>query len=301
MPYLLLDNPASGSLSGSLSGADDLPTRAERELNDVRRVELCPELDLATEIRDAVDEGRTIVACGGDGTVNAIAQHLVGTTGVMAVLPGGTLNHFARDLGVQDPDAAFAAVLHGRPRQVDVGRADGLVFVNTLGFGIYPELLREREQSEDRLGTTLALVASVGRVVRSFDPLEGRISADGNVRALEATAVFIGNNRFSTAPGSIGRRSRLDEGLLDVRVIRAHRGLLGRANAGWRAALSRPRRVVGTLATEVEIILRSPRLMAVDGEQVGEHRAVRIRMEPGALRVIAPPAAEQDTPGPPAG
>ncbi len=298
MPYLLLHNPASGS--GSVFGAGDLPTRAERELNDVRRVELCPELDLAAEIGIAVNEGRTIVVCGGDGTVSAIAQHLVGTAGVMAVLPGGTLNHFARDLGVQDPDAAFAAVLHGRPRQVDVGRADGRVFVNTLGFGIYPELVREREQKEGGLGKTLALVASVGRVVRSFDPLEGRISADGNARALEATAVFIGNNRFSTTPGSIGQRARLDEGVLDVRVIRAHSGLLGRANAGWRAALSRPRRVIGTLATEVEVTLRSPRLMAVDGEQEGEHRAVRIRMEPAALRVVAPPAAEHDTPGPPA-
>jgi diacylglycerol kinase family enzyme len=291
MPYLLVSNPASGR-PASGPGSDDLTTRAERELNDVRRVELCPGTDLALEIATGIGEGRTILACGGDGTVNAVAQHLAGTEGVMGVLPGGTLNHFARDLGVQDPDTAFAALLDGRTARVDVGRVDDLVFVNTLGFGIYPELVRERERRSDALGRGVALVASIGRVMRSFDPLEGRIAADGNARTLLATAVFVGNNRFSITPGSIGRRVRLDEGILDVRVVRTRPGMLGRAGAGWHVARSRPRRVVGTAASEVAISLRDPRLMAVDGEQRGERRAVRVRTDPGALRVVLPPAAE---------
>jgi undecaprenyl-diphosphatase len=294
MPYLLVHNPSSGS------GPGDLRTRAERGLNDVRSLELCPQTDLALEIATGVGEGRTIVACGGDGTVNAVAQHLSGTDGVMGVLPGGTLNHFARDLGVQDAETAFAALRDGRAARIDVGRADDLVFVNTLGFGIYPEVVRERERQSDALGSALSLVISIGRVMRSFDPLEGRIAADGTARALLATAVFVGNNRFSTTPGSIGRRARLDEGILDVRVVRTRRGVWGRAGAGWHVARSRPHRVVATTATEVTISLRDPRLMAVDGEQDRERRSIRVRIDPGALRVVLPPAAEHGSPGPPA-
>ncbi len=284
MPFLLAHNPSSGS------GAGDLTTRAERALNDVRALELGPGVNLGREISAALDEGRTVVACGGDGTVNAVAQHVAGTGGLMAVLPGGTLNHFARDLGVEDADAALTTLVHGDVAWIDVGRAGERVFVNTLGFGIYPEVVREREEAGHRLGRWFTLASSVARVAISFDALEGRIAADGRVRELRATAVFVGNNRFSTSPGSIGRRQALDEGVLDVRVVRARVGLPGRVSAGWRAAVSRPRRVVQTVAREVEVRLREPRLMAVDGEQDRERRSVRIRIEPGALRILVPPA-----------
>ncbi len=193
MPYLLVVNPASGP------GDDELPTRAIQTLNDVRTIELSQDLDLGREIERALDEHRTVVACGGDGTVNAVAQHIAGTPGTMAVLPGGTLNHFTRDLGVDDPDVALAALEAGHSRNVDIGRAGDRVFVNTLVFGIYPEMVREREEREGSMGKWLALAMSVGRVVRSFDPLAGRIAVDGRVRRLEATALFVGNGRFSTS------------------------------------------------------------------------------------------------------
>ena len=284
MPYLLVRNPSSGA------GADELPTRAGRELDDVQEVELDPNVDLGKEIAAALDERRTVLACGGDGTVNAVAQHLAGTEGIMAVLPAGTLNHFARDLGIEDADTAFAAIAHGRPADVDVGLAGKRVFVNTLGFGVYPELVRERETLEDSLGKWPALARSVGRIVTSFEPLEGRISADGRPRRLQASAVFVGNNRFSNAPGSIGRRDRLNEGVLDVRVVRTHLGITGRARPGRRAARSRPHRIVGTTATTLEIRLREPRLMAIDGEQEGDRRSVDVSSRRGALHVLVPPA-----------
>jgi undecaprenyl-diphosphatase len=284
MTFLLVHNPSSGS------GAGDLTTRAQRELNDVRSLELAPGVDLGREIGVALHEGHTVVACGGDGTVNAVAQHVAGTEGLMAVLPAGTLNHFARDVGVEDADTALTTLVHGDVARIDVGRAGERVFVNTLGFGIYPEVVRERAEAEHRLGRWFTLASSVARVAISFDALEGRIAADGRIRELKATAVFVGNNRFSTSPGSIGRRQALDEGLLDVRVVRARVGLLGRASAGWRVAISRPRRVIQTVAREVEVRLREPRLMAVDGEQDREHRSVRIRIEPAALRILVPPA-----------
>jgi diacylglycerol kinase family enzyme len=282
MPYLLVVNPASGS------GADDLPTRAKRELNDVRTVELTPDVDLGAEILRATGEGRTIIACGGDGTVHAAAQHLAGTDGVLGVLPAGTLNHFARDLGVRDPDTAIATLAGGRRIAVDVGRAGDRVFVNNVGFGVYPEIVREREHRQDSVGKWLALLASVLRVMVDFDPLEGTIATDGTSQRVAATALFVGNNRFSTSPGSIGQRDRLDGGILDVRVVRARSGMLGRASAGWRTAVSRPRRIVNLESERVEVRLREPRLVAMDGEPGPERATLSIRSDPGALRVLAP-------------
>ena len=283
MPYLLLANPAAGS------GAGDLPTRAERELNDVRTIELGPDVDLAMEIESAIGEGRTVIACGGDGTVNAAAQHLAGTQGVLGVLPGGTLNHFARDLGVRDPDVAIATLAEGRLAAVDVGRADDVVFVNNIGFGAYPEIVREREDREGLVGKWVAFVASVFRVMVDLDPVEGTIEVGGARQHLGATALFVGNNRFSTSPGSIGQRDRLDEGVLDVRIVRSRSGVLGRASAGWRTVARRPRRIVSLVGDHVDVRLREPRLAAIDGEQGSERARMAVRSDPGALRVLVPP------------
>lgn len=286
MPYLLVANASSGSGSG------DLATRARRELNDVRTIDLGPEVDLGPEIGQAIAEGRTIVACGGDGTVNATAQHLAGTDGVLGVLPDGTLNHFARDLGVRDPDTAIATLAEGRSVAIDVGRIGDRVFVNNVGLGVYPELVREREHREDSVGRWVAVIASVFQVMAHFDPLQGTFTTDGRMHRLAANALFVGNNRFSTSPGTIGRRERLDEGVLDVRLVRARTGVLGRASAGWRTAVSRPRRVMAVAARDVEIDLRRPRLVAMDGEQGDEEARLSVRSDPGALRVLVPAADE---------
>ncbi len=220
--------------------------------------------------------------------MNATAQHLAGTNGVLGVLPGGTLNHFARDLGVRDPDTALATLAEGRRIAVDVGRAGARVFVNNVGLGAYPKLVREREHREDSVGKWVALIASVFRVMANFDPLEGTINADGAIQPLAANALFVGNNRFSTSPGSIGQRERLDEGVLDVRLVRARAGMLGRASAGWRTAVSRPRRIMTMVARRVDVDLRQARLVAVDGEQGSEQAGVSVRSDPGALRVLVP-------------
>jgi diacylglycerol kinase family enzyme len=281
MPYLLIANPSSGSAD------DDLPARAGDALPDVRTLELTPDVDLASAIRRGLEEGRVIVACGGDGTVNAVAQHLAGTDGVMGVLPGGTLNHFARDLGVRDAETALSVLAGGAERRVDVGRAGDRVFVNNLGLGLYPTLVRERERREHRIGKWPALIVSMGRVMIDFEPLEGRIEADGDARRLHASAVFIGNNRISTQIGSLGERERLDGGVLDVRVLRTHSGLRGRATAAWRS-LSPPRHVVRTDAREVEIRLDASAPIAIDGEQVKGSDHLTVRIDAASLRVRAP-------------
>ena len=281
MPYLLVVNPESGS------DARGLAARAANELDDAGTVELAGDADLGDAVRTATSEGRVVVACGGDGTVNAVAQHLAGTDGVLGILPGGTMNHFARDLGVGDPDDALRALARGRPVRVDVGRADGRAFVNNLSIGLYADLVRERERHEDRLGRWRAVALAAVRVAREFEPFRAVLTADGDAREATAAVVFVANNRVSR----LGRRERLDAGVLDVRVLRVRPGIRGRASLTWGVArgVVPGRGVARTEAREARVRLpRGDQPVAVDGEHLQGTAALDARIEQGALRVLVP-------------
>ena len=292
MDYVLVGNPNAGSDAG------DLIALVRQRLTDAQLVPLEEGVDLGEHVRSAVAEGRVVVAVGGDGTVNAVAQHVVEAGGVMGVVPAGTLNHFARDLGVREVDDALETLVAGAIRTVDVGVANDRVFVNNLGIGLYPEVVRERERLEERLGKWPALAASAVRVFAAFDPLEVVVEVDGDRRALEAAAVFVGNNVFSTEPGRIGTRERLDEGVLDLRIVRTSQSVRARSNQAWHEITQRARRVVRTEARRVRIeLLHGARPLALDGEEVGDHERIDVRIEPGALRVAAPWAPDPRTAG----
>lgn len=284
MSYLLVANPSAGT------DGDDLLSHVRARLADAIVVRLEAGVDLGEHVASAVADDRLVVAVGGDGTVNAVAQHVVSAGGTMGVVPAGTLNHFARDLGLREADDAVAALESAETTTVDVGRVGERVFVNNLGIGLYPEVVRERERREDALGKWPALVASAVQVFRDFDPLDGVIEADGDRRVLEAAAVFVGNNLFSTDPGSIGTRERLDEGVLDLRIVRTSASMRARSNQAWHAITRRPRRVVRTTARRVTVDLRDgARPLALDGEEIGDHEHVDVGIVPGALRVVRAP------------
>jgi diacylglycerol kinase family enzyme len=243
-------------------------------------------------VKDALGEGRVVVAAGGDGTVNAVVQHVAGR-GTLGVLPLGTLNHFARDLGLRDPEDALEALRRAESRPIDVGTVNGTFFVNNTGLGLYPEGVRERERSEDRWGKLAASIGAASRLLRTARPLVGTIEADGDRRALLAWMVFVGNNRFGTAPGRLGTRTRLDEGVLDVAVVTARRRPTSRARAAWRLATGKPwqsRRLVRTEARQVVVRLDGPgRPVSLDGEQAGPADALEVGLVPGGLHVVVPP------------
>jgi diacylglycerol kinase family enzyme len=280
--FLIVANPGAGS-------GDEVAERTQKELGDARILWLGEDVELKAQIADALERRDVVVACGGDGTVNAVAQHLAGADGVMGVVPGGTLNHFARDLGVRRLDVALETLRSGRERAVDVARAGDHVAVNTIAIGIYPELVQERDARETRLGRALATAVGATRALRVSDPLRGTITADGDPRTLDARAVFIGVNRFSTRPGSLGRRERLDEGVLDLRLLPTRDGLRDRSVAAWRSVRNRPSRAVQRDATDVTIALvNGPRPFAIDGEDLPATEDLRVVIEPGALRVLGP-------------
>lgn len=250
---------------------------------------------LVEAARRAVAEGgdQPIVAGGGDGTLNAVAGVLAGTGRVFGVLPLGTLNHFAKDLGIPlELEAAVATLFHGTVARVDVGEVNGQIFLNNSSLGIYPALVREREALQ-RGGASkwVAFARALVSISWRYKPLTVGLTVDAREEPGDETPfVFIGNNRYETMGSHLGERARLDSGHLWIcRAPRAGRGkLLGMA---LRALLGRP--APGALETHeardcwIRTRTRHPRV-ARDGEVAAMISPLHYRSRPGALNVLVP-------------
>lgn len=243
--------------------------------------------------RAATAGARLLVAAGGDGTVSSVAGVAVATGLPLAVLPFGTLNHFAKDAGLPlELDAAARVAAAGRTLPVDVGVAGRRVFLNNASIGLYPRLVRERERRQDagasKAVATLGATASVLRTARSRHL---RLTVDG--RSLERTTPFllVGNNVYETTGSRLGTRTSLQAGLLSVYVARrpgrrvalrlAVQALLGRL--GEQADLE------ARTATRVVVSCGAPGLsVGLDGEALRLPTPLHLRVRPGALRLKVP-------------
>ena len=240
-------------------------------------------------------ECRVVVAGGGDGTVSAVASALIGTDKTLAVLPLGTLNHFAKDLGIPlGIEAAARSLLAGREASVDACEVNGRIFINNSGLGIYPSIVRERERRQDRHGLSkwVALAWATLSVLRRYPFLNVRLSADGRTLSRRTPFVFVGNNEYVLDAFQIGSRERLDDGRLCLHLARRDTGRLGllRLTLGALTGRLREDRDFESISTdEVLIETRRSRLrVATDGEVSVMQGPLRYRVLPGALRVIVP-------------
>ena len=166
--------------------------------------------DLLELARRAVccDAG-TIVAGGGDGTLNAVASALVDTDKTLGILPLGTLNHFAKDLKIPlDLEGAARTIIANHVVKVDVGEVNGRIFLNNSSLGLYPHLVLEREQKQ-RLGHGKwpAFVWAAFSVMRRYPFLDVRLKVDGREISSRTPFVFIGNNEYEMENFNIGGRA----------------------------------------------------------------------------------------------
>jgi diacylglycerol kinase family enzyme len=163
-----------------------------------------------------IEKGATILAIGGDGTISSVAQLALGTKATIAPLPGGTLNHFTKDLGVnQDIDTAIAALSHARTHLVDVGMVNGQVFINNSSIGLYPSSVRERRKFESYTGKWLGtIIASIMAFIQFH-----RYTVTIKGETFRTPFVFIGNNTYTLDPTGI-LRPRINEGVLSLLIIK---------------------------------------------------------------------------------
>jgi diacylglycerol kinase family enzyme len=245
--------------------------------------------------RKAVEEGaQLVVAGGGDGTINAVASVLVDTDTALGVLPLGTLNHFAKDLGIpQVLEEAIANVAKGKPVQVDVGAVNDRIFLNNSSLGLYPDIVRHREKQQHRLGRGKWPAAAWATIaaLRRYPFLKVKLAVDGAQHERITPFVFIGNNEYSMQGLAIGERECLDGGKLSLYVAQRP-GRLGLLRFAFRALcgrLAQDRDFDVMLSEKFDIATRHRHLrVATDGEVTLMTTPLRYRIMPAALTVIVP-------------
>jgi diacylglycerol kinase family enzyme len=234
------------------------------------------------------------VAAGGDGTVRSVAAWALDAGAELAVLPTGTRNHFARDLGLPLAlDDAVAVLAAGHARTVDVGDLGGELFLNNASLGLYTRFVLVREHEEQRPGLKLwpALAKAAWHALRTSRDLEVRLHAEDDAQRRRTPVLLVGNNRYTVEGLERGKRERLDGGRLAVYVLHPRsraalawfglRALFGAVSTG---------RDFDTLDTDtLEVASRRPELeVALDGEVLRMPTPLRFRIRPGALRVRVP-------------
>jgi diacylglycerol kinase family enzyme len=254
----------------------------------------------AAELRRAAIAAReadpaAIVAGGGDGTVSCVAGALAGTGIPLGVLPLGSLNHFAKDLGLPlELDAAVQVVLEGRTTNIDVGEVNGRVFVNNSSLGLYPLIVRLREQHPVR-GPAKWIVAlwATLREIRRQREIGVRIEVSGQLVEHRTPIVLVANNAYRAAGIAAGSRESLQDGRLAIYIVKvgARQHLLRLA---WRVLRDRvqDQELEVLLAERATIDAAGVRIqLAVDGDVESFAPPLEYRIRAGALRVMVPPGS----------
>lgn len=201
---------------------------------------------------------------GGDGTVRSVAARASDLGLPLVVIPGGTFDHFARDLGVVDVAAAAAAVQAGEAVRVAMAEAGPHAFLNVASLGAYSDLVDARERLEHRIGKYPAMVVGLSRVLASGEPLD--VDVDGERQRV--WLLFAGNGRFAPEGVAPAWRPRLDDDHLDLRMVDGH-APFARTRlviAVLTGRLSRCRAYKEWRAESVSVRSDEPLRVAVDGE-----------------------------------
>ena len=241
-------------------------------------------VDAARGLHDAVIVG------GGDGSASAAVAAFAGTDKLLGVLPFGTMNLLARDLGMPaDVRKAVAALARIAPRRIDLAEVNGRPFHTLSGLGFFSQMARAREEMRGHaLGRSVGFVLASLRALIRTAPFTIDVLLDGGHEEIRALAVLVTNNRF----GADWRRARLDEGLLEMHVVQ-HQGTLTKltASAALLTGAWRTEQDIRSMAT-TELLIMSRRRHAwasTDGELSRERVPLRCRILPGALTMLAVP------------
>lgn len=210
--------------AGAGERAPALQAELARSLPDARVV-LVPGPEVEQALRDAALTAAVLGVAGGDGTVNTAAGIALDAGLPLMVAPGGTLDHFAGELGVHSLADVVTAVQAGQAVRVTVGstatEGDGGYFLNTFALGVYPELVEAREKREGVIGKWPAMMVAVARTLPGARPVH--VEVDGQPRIL--WTLFAGNGHYHPEGFAPSWRDRLDDGTIDVRMVDASRPL----------------------------------------------------------------------------
>jgi diacylglycerol kinase family enzyme len=307
-PLIFIINAASGR-----SGADAKRAVIEQALQDAGcqgELRFARPADLPRVAREAAAQAlatrSAVVAVGGDGTINAVAQAAHAAGCAMGVVPLGTFNYFARTHGIPtEPALAAQQLLQAQPVPVQVGTVNGHVFLVNASLGLYPVLLEDRETFKSRFGRSrwIALGAACMTLLRGHRQLRLRIDQGGEVREVRTPTLFVGNNRLQLE--QVGLQLGEGAGAQSPRALDAGSiaAVMLKPISTWAMAGLMLRGALGTLgdADTVESFAFShmvvkPRLrkikVAFDGEVTRMRTPLEFRVAPQPLYLLKPTAPD---------
>lgn len=281
MTTIAIWNPAAGS------APDEGDLRAALGAG-VQLIETTPDDPGDSQTRRAIADGaRTIVACGGDGTVRACLDALRHSGVALDIVPLGTGNLLATNLGIP-PGLEGASSVPGRPsRTIDAGVVNGETFAVMAGTGFDALMIGDADEATKAKLGTLAYIVSGVRNLRS-DLVPTTVEVDGRTWFRgRTTMVLVGNHGTVTGGLEVFPDASPDDGLLDVAVLRAD-GLREWASVMWRLVRDTPQRpelVDRTQGRRIVVTTSTPRAYELDGEARDPVTRVEFTVDPAALQV----------------
>ncbi|HYR29494.1 MAG TPA: diacylglycerol kinase family protein [Thermoanaerobaculia bacterium] len=296
MKATLFLNRSSGA---KLTGDDVAALAAAARESGVEIIELSREIDCSQVIRDRVSLGTSLfIAAGGDGTVHHVMQAVVNTGSEFGVIPTGTYNHFARDLGIPlEWPKALEVALTGERRQIDTARINDRYFVNNVSIGLYPEVVVLREERGRDYPRWKARLFALYTVLRRYPHVTIAVEADNRREVLRTHVFMVSNNSYDL--GRVGieaPRERLTGGHLSVYWLpHVSRWALTRYISRYLAG--RVRTIPGfrsfrTLQMKVQSTRREINV-GIDGEVFAMQPPLVITTVPQSLTVRVPATKEE--------
>jgi YegS/Rv2252/BmrU family lipid kinase len=254
-----------------------------------------PSTSLATQLQEAAaSDANVVVAAGGDGTATAVASAVVGTDKALALLPLGTANLLARDLGIPlDIDDAIARLKTMSVRRIDVGDINRTLFLHKIVIGFVPGVAaaRERLRGDTSIGAFVTFLKRVIRRVLQARHLKVELTKNHDREEVHAAAIAVANNAYDEGVGRFFTRSSLDGGTLSVYILRRSSitAMLKLAAGMLIGRWKRSEELSISTACDVVIQSRRRRLVTmIDGEVATFDTPLHIQIKPKALKVLAP-------------
>ncbi|MGJ8658089.1 MAG: Maf family nucleotide pyrophosphatase [Akkermansiaceae bacterium] len=289
--YPVLFNPSARSTKGRralrflMANATDFVLYATRDIDDAR--------ELAAKF--AADEEPVILAAGGDGTLNAVIMGLIGSNTALGVLPTGTMNVFAREMGIPVPNVqrsnlnrALQVIKQGHITEVDLFHANGQPFVQMAGVGFDAQVIEDTTIESKKLLGPLAYLKSAVKLLGDNPPKMKLICSDG--REIEGVAVLAGNGELYGGQVRLFPKADNNDGLLDILVFK---------ETGYKFVVDTLKGIAGVLdlvtssveyvqAAEFKVVADRDVPIEVDGEYLGRHTEVSFSSTGSKLKVLAP-------------
>jgi diacylglycerol kinase (ATP) len=293
---VLIANPTSGSYIFSALQLKDV-------LRNLRKQGWQAELKLTRAAGDArrfaheavQQKIGMVVAIGGDGTINEVIQELAGSETILGVLPGGTINVWAREVGIPlDSIGACDVLLHGQVRRIDLGRVNDRYFLLMAGIGLDGEVTHAVERRPAKRLGILAYLLVATWFGLGYSGFRARLTLDGRKIKANALQIIIGNTQLYAGAFKYTWQAKCDDGMLDVCIVRKQ-GIFRRLLMILHFILRREERrqwVHYEKCKEVQVQTRQPVGIQIDGDPAGytstSDSPTTISIVPAALKVIVP-------------